>query len=230
MKFVVHVTLESDTTFGRGDGVGNRLDQEAWYEPDTGLPRIPGRRFRGILVQSCGDFLYQLRLIDTAHWEKWEQAALFLFGQEGSRYEDAGALHVSDLIIHPDLRAAVLQAMGISGKAEPGAVRKEEVWKAYTTIRTQTAIDMQTQAQARHSLRSRRLVVRGTQFWGTWGFTKKPDNFARALLYASLLGVRRGGLRRNRGSGKLRCEFDTSHEPNTMLKQAFDQLVQKEVV
>ena len=86
----LYLTLISDATFGRGDGVAGLVNEEVEHDAATGLPYLRGRALKGLLVEECANLLFALGT----------QAAVFtdtakeLFGEAGSALEDDGLLHV----------------------------------------------------------------------------------------------------------------------------------------
>ncbi|MEZ4622957.1 MAG: hypothetical protein R2867_46700 [Caldilineaceae bacterium] len=67
-------TLQSDTAFGRGDGVAGFLDQEVQHDI-YGCPYLGGKALKGILVNECADILAAL---PDAMQERWQATALSL--------------------------------------------------------------------------------------------------------------------------------------------------------
>ena len=63
MGATVHlrITLVSDATFARGDGVAGEVDQEIDHDRD-GFPRINGKRLNGLLKDEGANILYGLSL------------------------------------------------------------------------------------------------------------------------------------------------------------------------
>src|SRR5947209_3452288 len=75
MTLDIHLTLLSDGTFGRGDGVASLVDEEVEYNPQTGLPEIGARRLKGLLVEECANILFGLNRAGVAAGSKLEGAA-----------------------------------------------------------------------------------------------------------------------------------------------------------
>ncbi len=72
-----------------------------------------------------------------------------------------------------------------------------------TAIRNQTAMDEESGAPKEKSLRSMRVVLRGTPFEAELSFTKPPTDMDLPLLAACIKAFRRAGTGRNRGRGEL---------------------------
>ncbi len=197
------LTLKSDATFGRGDGVAGLVDIEVEHD-EYGLPFLRGRALKGLLVEECANILYALNSTDN---DVWRKAAKFLFGQPGSRIEDDGEMFVGDARLPDELRKAVIYEVETGQqKLKDGKARREEiiqpddVLESLTAIRRQTAMTVRG-APRRGSLRSMRVVLRETTFESELTFYKELGAQALALLTACAVGLRRVGTGRNRGRG-----------------------------
>jgi len=68
MTFLLKFTLESDATFGRGDGVAGVVDSEVQHDP-YGFPYLGGRALKGLLGDECANILFALEQQGKAqHW------------------------------------------------------------------------------------------------------------------------------------------------------------------
>ncbi len=200
-KMYVRITLKSDATFGRGEGVAGLVDEEVEHDPETGLPYLRGRSLKGLLVEECANILYALERQNSEVLARLKQAARFLFGQPGSTLDDDAYMHVGPALLPKALSKAV----------EAHIKRKEltppEVLESLAAIRRQTAVDEETGTPEEGSLRSIRVVLRETPFIASLDFDEAPDEEAKALLAACVLSLRRAGLGRNRGRGRLRARL-----------------------
>ena len=197
MKLQIHITLKSDATFGRGDGVVGLVDEEVEHDAATGLPFLRGRTLKGLLAEECANILYALRQQNSPAYDQFEGAARFLFGQPGSTSEDEAKMHVGPALLPKAMRDAV------EADIRRGALRPTEVLESLTAIRRQTAVDEETGAPEEGSLRSMRVVLRNTPFVAELHFDEDLDQTAKALLAACVLSLRRAGTGRNRGRGRL---------------------------
>lgn len=189
------LTLTSDATFGRGDGVSGLVDAEVEYDPDSGLPFLRGRTLKGLLVEECANILYAL----NGQSKAFLPAAHFLFGLPGSRSEDEAHMQVGAATFPVALQQA------IRADIEAKRLSPTQVLESLTGIRRQTAVDEGSGAPQEGSLRAMRVLRRGTELVATLDFDMPPDNTALALLAASVLALRRAGLGRNRGHGRLQA-------------------------
>jgi hypothetical protein len=200
MALSLALTLLSDTTFGRGDGVAGLVDAEVEHDPRTGLPRLNGRTLKGLLVEECANLLFALDQARPTATESFAKAAAFLFGAPGSDVGAAGALHVGPAELPADLRAAV------QGEIDAQRLRPDQVLDSLTAIRRQTAMT-RTGVPDTGSLRASRVVLRETMFSAPLDFLAPPDPTALALLAGCALSLRRLGTARNRGRGRVRARL-----------------------
>lgn len=198
-------TLESDATFGRGDGVAGMVDTEVQHDLN-GLPYLGGKTLKGLLDAECSEILFALgNIVMPKALDEWKNAARFLFGEPGSRIDaQIGKMRVSDAQLPEDLRGALV--------AERNWDRTVTL-ESLTAIRRQTAMDPSTGAPQRNALRSMRVILRETPFVATLDFDADliPAK-SKCLLAACVQSFRRAGTGRNRGRGKLKAGL-YDHDP-----------------
>ncbi len=187
-------TLKSDAAFGRGDGVAGVVDSEVQHD-EYGLPYLSGRALKGLLGEACANILFALRTQEQV--QRWETSAQRLFGSPGSTEDDQSILHVGDACLPEDLRQAVKRGI------EHNELSREQVLHSLTAIRRQTAIDAQTGAPQKETLRAIRVILRETPFEAALTFLSEPTEYDLALLAACVKAFRRAGTGRNRGLGEL---------------------------
>lgn len=195
-RLQLRLCLESDATFGRGEGLAGLVDEEVEYDVATGLPFVRGRTLKGLLVEECANLMFALQTANSSALPTLEVAAEWLFGSPGGK-EGATRLHFGSALLPLQLREAV-HAGVVSNELKPAIVLE-----ALTTIRRQTAVNEMSAAPETGSLRSMRVVLRQTTFWASLDFAADPGEDKLALLAACALSVRRGGIGRNRGRGRL---------------------------
>lgn len=193
----LHFRLKSDATFGRGDGVPGEVDAEVQHDA-YGLPYFGGRALKGVLVMECADLLYALK--HDRDGNRWWNAAKNLFGAPGSTGESTGALIVGDACLSEDLRQAVRFAVS-PNRASPLSAR--QILASLTTVRRQTANDIETGAPQDQTLRAMRVVLRETTFVAPLQFRSEVGDDELALLTGSVAALRRLGTGRNRGRGEV---------------------------
>ena len=189
--------LESDTTFGRGEGLAGLADEEIEYDAATGLPFVRGRTLKGLLVEECANLMFALEKASSPALTALEKSAGRLFGRPGSDLQSAALLHFGPALLPEELIAAVRSAI------ERDELKPAIVLESLTAIRRQTAINEESAAPEEGSLRSMRVVLRNTSFRAWLDFAEDPEENDLALLAACALSVRRGGVGRNRGRGRL---------------------------
>lgn len=218
-QHTLQITLMSDATFGRGDGIAGLVDEEIEHDSATGLPYIRGRVLRGLLVEECANILYgysqasdknaklETELVTAAQW---------LFGVGGSGTDNAGHLHVGRATL-PDALCKAIAAQVAAQEIAPS-----DILESLTTIRRQSSVNDKG-APEDGSLRSMRVLLRGDDtnenaysLSASLIFDSGPDNNALALLAACAACVHRGGTGRNRGRGRLKMALvddksDKSH-------------------
>jgi CRISPR/Cas system CMR subunit Cmr4 (Cas7 group RAMP superfamily) len=201
MNLTLHLKLLSDTTFGRGDGVSGLVDQEIEHDTKTGLPFVRGRTLKGLLVEECANILYAVPSVDRV-----ERAARQLFGMGGSGLHDAGLLHVGNAELKQDIVEAVRQDI------DDNRLQPSGVLDMFTAIRRQTAMNEETGTPDDGSLRSSRVLLRETELYAPLEIALPDDNptkgDALALLCACVAALRRGGIGRNRGRGRLEAQLE----------------------
>jgi hypothetical protein len=220
-EYTLELKLLSDTIFNMGAGVSGVVDAEI-QQDEIGLPILSGRAIKGLLVNECSEILYAL-----GSGNSWEQVAKKLFGQHGETLDDKCGLHISSATLAPDLVAAIHhQFIKISG--EPS---RQDLLEALTSIRHQTAINI-LGAPEDETLRASRLIVRGLTLYGSLHFDEPPEDDEKALLAACVLSLRRAGLGRTRGKGKIQAkvtdcpidpeEFSKTEHSKDLTKDWFD--------
>ncbi len=221
MMLELHLRLKSDATFGRGDGVAGLVDEEIEHDAATGLPFLRGRTLKGLLVEECANILFALSRQSCSAIGRLQGAAQFLFGEPGSTLDDDAMMHVGPALLPKDLREA------LEADVKAKRVTSSEVLESLTAIRRQTAVDEGTGAPKEGSLRATRVVLRETPFVATLSFARPADAIALALLAGCALSLRRAGIGRNRGRGRLIARlYDTtrSSDQSDVTDEYFQQL------
>lgn len=192
-EYYLSLTLHSDATFGRGEGVAGLVDVEIEHDPE-GFPFVSGRTIKGLLVEEWANLRFALYGQSKAA-EPLDAPATWLFGLSGTtRGDEIGLMRIGAAQLPQDLRAAILAERKLT---------PQRVLAALTTIRRQTSIDAQDGAPEAASLRAMRALIRGTTLVARLDFARDPHTRTLALLAACAVAVRRGGSGRNRGRGRI---------------------------
>ncbi len=163
---------------------------------DLGLPKIPGRSLKGLLTEEASILLRAMKKD-----EKWVKICIDLFGSAGA--DDASLLRIADARIESSARQALVSCVDAGGSLQRLAAR------ATTCLLSQTRIDPITGSAATGSLRTARVAMKGLQLEAEVSFNskdlKKASEDHQAFFATAVSMVRRGGVHRNRGWGKLGC-------------------------
>jgi CRISPR-associated protein Csx10 len=186
-KYQLTITLLSETLIGNAEGFGATIDKDSVFD-EAGLPYIPGKRIKGILREQAD--LY----------EKFGQNGSFktdkLFGQEGMTDKNQDHLTVSNFFLpeYQENRSSLIELI------KKGKITRSEVMEHFSALRMMTRID-QNGIAADTSLRTYRILKKGTSFSGLITFDIKWENDIRKIIAMS----RRLGSSRNRGMGHVQC-------------------------
>ncbi len=183
------------TNFSAGTSISLEVDADIQHD-EYGLPFIGGKRLKGLLRESCDQVVCALRE------SKWREIGDSLFGTPGSNASTT-ILSISNGELHGSIRNAVVSA----SKRSTNPVSPSLVLSSLTEIRHNTRIDYGKGVAADTSLRDTRALIPGLSFHVpiTWTHDPLPDE--TALFAATVINMKRGGLKRNRGMGRmtLRC-------------------------
>lgn len=195
----IQIRLNSDASFGRGDGVAGLIDAEVQHD-DYGLPYLNGRALKGLLRDECAGILFALsQQGDKRH--AWFAAAKKLFGLPGSSEDGVSALHIGDARLPEALR----EALDTSIAREE--LTREQVLNSLTAVRKQTAMDDESGAPKDNSLRAVRVILRDITFESPV-LCAAPLASAEICLFAACIkALRRVGTGRNRGRGEVRARL-----------------------
>jgi CRISPR/Cas system CSM-associated protein Csm3 (group 7 of RAMP superfamily) len=219
--YILRFILERDAAFGRGDGVAGVVDSEVQND-EYGCPYLGGKSLKGLLVNECSEIWAALP--ENVKY-RWEKSAQRLFGNPGSGLDDGASLIIDDAQLPADLRIAIIQdvqraKMSCRNEAERKQIEakmREDVLDSITALRHQTSIDENGVAKE-HTLRTIRVILRGTPFEAELRFKAEPSEDDLALLAACIKAFRRAGTARNRGLGRLRAEILDASGQNIMEK------------
>ena len=192
-KYALEMTLKSDTTFGRGDGVAGLIDAEVEHD-EVGLPFLRGRALKGLLAEECANLLFAFEKQSITDFDKWYEAANFLFGKAGSSLDDDARMFVGDCKLPDDLRDAITKAIADE------TIKVEEVLSSLTTIRRQTAMT-EKGSPKENSLRSLRVIIRENTFNSNLSFADTLPNEAPQILLPAPNTFERSGLTREWHAG-----------------------------
>jgi len=210
MALALHARLLSDATPGQGEGVAGLVDMEVVYDRDSGTPYLRGRSLKGLLVEECANLLWSLREMGSPRYVTMRAVAARLFGTPGSTTADTGLLTVESAVLPPEVTMTLrtLRAAEVIGA--------DEILDAFTAIRRQTAIDAETGAPQRETLRASRVLRRGLEFVAPLTVAERLTTDEEALLAACVAAVRRLGTARTRGRGSVLLWLDDPERSDLM--------------
>lgn len=195
-EYGLEITLESDACFCSGPGFAGEADLDIEQER-CGLPIIRGRSLKGLLTEECA---FLLKVFSE---KCWQEAAAAMFGAPGGK--EIAKLRIQNAYLPGSLRIACLEAID----RPDNPLRPDQILRSLSTVRFQTKINAQGVPQ-KHSLRSTRLALKGLCFFSSLKGGETLTKDEKALLAACVLSLRRGGLNRNRGWGKMKVRIVNS--------------------
>ncbi len=198
LPITLSIELLSDTTFSCGEGTAGIVDVEVDHD-ELGLPRIGGKVVHGLLRDAWLSMARQFPSTLAA-------AAPRVLGPIADLTETS-ILRVGDASLPDDVRQWARFA--VERKDHP--LSPEQVLSTLTDIRRQTAQSRVTGSPEATTLRSSRVVLRMLRFESALTWLKPPGINELSVLALSALGVRHGGLGRNRGRGFLRVTLNNDH-------------------
>lgn len=199
--YLLKFRLQSDATFGRGDGVAGLVDEEVQHD-QYGLPYLNGRTLKGLLRAECVEIVFAIGQTQPDQKQRWQAVALRLFGRHGSGSVEGAVMRVGDARLPEDLRLAITDDF-----RQDKSLTRIDMLEALTALRRQTAMNPETGAPQKETLRTMRVIVRNTPFEARLDFSAEPQADDLALLSACVRSFRRAGTGRNRGRGRLTAEL-----------------------
>lgn len=199
MRLSIELTLRSDTCFGSGVAAwSGDVDVEVERDAHTGLPRLHGRTIKGVLLE---ELEVALRALEPERRGPWHDEAERLFGRSGAHDRPA-------LLSFHDGRLPLAVVSEVERQQRPGFESAKRwsarnITRALTTVRFQTKIDPDSGAAEPRSLRATRLWRAGLRLRCPVTVDGELSVAGRALLAACTTGVRRVGLHRNEGWGRV---------------------------
>ena len=207
MEYEVRIKTESPLCLNSGKADVN-VDADIVHDA-LGLPYFPGKRLRGLLYESAVEVVEMAELCEKNFVERKTVEELF----------NKRADSTVELIV-PNFHLEDYQDMAKEWKylqsTFSGLIRPESVLQTYTSIRFQTALDTDGTAKET-SLRNIRVLDSDLTFVGKIQVNGGENRHDRALALA-VSNLRRAGMNRNRGFGRLAC---TMKKQDTLFNQIF---------
>ena len=177
------IKLLSDSCTCSGETYNSKVDMDVVYD-ENGLPYIPAKRIKGCIREAALEMM-EFGLIEREKYEK-------IFGKEGNH---RSAFSLSNAYIENyDQIVATLKAY-----KDNELVCQQKVLNEYTSIRTQTAVDLETGVADENSLRTIRVVNKGLVFEADCEMNESAETVE--LLKQAVSLVKHIGVSRTRGLG-----------------------------
>lgn len=196
----ITIKLLSDLCTASGETYNSIVDTDVVYDL-YGLPYIPAKRIKGCIREAA------LEMRDFGLISREEFTALF--GKEG--HMSAGfTLSNAYLVDYTGITRALKDCRDVA------FVSQQRVLEHYTSMRTQTAVDMNTGVADENSLRTLRVVNKGTAFEADCMVSSKNASLGelqrqKDILRQAISLVKHMGLARTRGLGLIEMQL---HEEN----------------
>lgn len=181
-RYRLKIELLSDLCAGNGKGYTSSLDTDVCQDK-YGFPYIPGRRIKGIL-RECA--------LELSDWG-YEIDPDKLFGKEGDSFAPVR-------IGSAELESADTIRQMIEDNPNVSVFATQNVLNCYSYIRTNTAVDYETGVADDQSLRTMRVVNKGTVFYAD---VRLKDPKMKDPLERCCIVYRHMGLHRTRGLGEV---------------------------
>ena len=196
----IKITLKSDLCSGSGQGFSGIIDTDVCYDK-YGLPYIPARRLKGVL-------LYAARYIETDCLTIDK-----IFGRSGE--SKSGSLRLNN--------ARIDGYNNLCENLKNNKSDRQKVLALFTDTKAQTAIE--NDAAAENSLRFTRIVNQYSKIDGSeivFFADCEIDGESTEQFKKICKAVRNIGLERTRGLGAVRLEFEEKTENGNEKKEEYE--------
>ena len=188
-SLLLKIELLSDAGPGTGAGHAPAVDRDVPHD-SLGVPILPGRRLKGLWKEAVRD-LEDWRLVDTSVADK-------LFGLA----DKPGLTRISNAQIED--AEVVKEWIRWFRFVAPREFAREQVLASFTSMREQTAMNRSSGTTLDHTLRRVRVLNRGLTFMAEVTLDSTEEEHVRALALGCA-AIRRLGVSRTRGFGRVRC-------------------------
>lgn len=222
MSYYLEIELCSPLTSSSGSGWANQVDTDICLD-EAGLPVLPGRRLKGLLHDGLRNVIDAFTQCEPDVTDSSASLDKRLFGQVGAGINGQSLIRIQD---------GMLQGLGHEGETHDrritelvsaGAISRQEVTGALTTVQAQTALEPRTGAARENTLRFSRAADRGLIFHAP---VEILEDQSVPLFGLAAAAVQEMGLARSRGKGKVRvCLKDARGTDYT--KNALEQVEEK---
>lgn len=178
---------------GSGEA-GGLIDTDVVFD-NVGIPYIPARRMKGLLKESCMEVCDMLGYISY-------DLVFGIFGKDGGV---EAKISISNLYI--DNYEQIVEDINflLNQGLYKDVLQREKVISNFCEIRHHTAVDEITGTAKKGTLRTYRMLKPGIIFKGKISELELLTEKEKALLCLAAMNLRRVGLARNRGYGRVQC-------------------------
>lgn len=195
-NYFIKLELKSPCLIGSGEGFGAIIDTDVIFD-DVGIPFVPAKRIKGCLLDSAIEIQEMFERAEICFSMQPEK----IFGSQGA--SEPAPVYFSNLYIENYEGNKMWLEYFTDNYSE--ILSKEQILKTFTQIRQQTAIGQNGVAHD-HSLRTVRVVEKGTVFYGDIHMQENDDAILKTLSFACA-NFRYMGTKRTRGFGEVRCSL-----------------------
>lgn len=186
LNYQIKIILKSDTLIGSGEGYGSIIDTDVVLD-DSGIPYIPAKRVKGIMLESAHELNYMLNLFNKSI------EIDNLFGKKG---EVDGVVYFSNFYL--ENYANIKQWLDYYCN-KTVIINKQSIISKMTSLRHSTAIDGKTNLAKTGSLRTERVINSENIFISEVSFPEKLEEFFALICQ----NTRKIGTKRTRGLGEI---------------------------
>ncbi len=197
-EYTLKVKLVSPALTASGEGLGAIIDTDIVFD-ETGLPYIPAKRIKGCLRDSAREVQEMFEKSEINYLPCIEKT----FGVVGTK--TSALVYISNLYIENYAKNKEWLNYFLKSNAYKAVLSKDRILETFTHIRRQTAIGEKGVARE-HSLRTARVINKGTCFFGDIKTADKDDEIINTIALACL-NFRHMGTMRNRGFGEIKCSL-----------------------
>lgn len=194
----IRIELLSDLCTYSGETYNSLVDMDVIYD-EYGIPYIPAKRIKGCIREATLE-MQELGVISTEEYHR-------LFGREGNQ---KSTFWLSNAYIK-DYKQILsnLQKFQVKELTTP-----QNVLEQYTSMRTQTAVNLENGVADKTSLRTMRVVNKGLVFEAECAVQEEDKkNFRNAVSLVKHMGVSR-----TRGLGLISMAVDEKDEEKSKKK------------
>jgi len=204
-KYTLKVSFKSPALIGSGEGFGAIIDSDIVFD-EIGIPYIPAKRIKGCLRDSAEEVkdMFKIAEIDKISID------MKTFGEKGRESDKSSPVYFSNLVIENYNQNRLWLEYFLDTNKYNAFLSKDYILETFTQIRQQTKIDPDTGIAFKNSLRTIRLLDKGSEFYGDiYINTSDKDNADKILntIILACMNFRCMGTQRNRGFGELTCSL-----------------------